>query len=1311
MYSYACTPMHAHACKRNNHDAHCFLVLLLQLQEKILEWFKSGNWQEIVAEKRSVLTSMQQVLQSCYALLDSTQVPVNSIIKLLQHILRPYGAEQQMLASSRVGNSSGAPAAVDAPQLAAGTMQLPTAQLHHAAIGELLRLLRPASNAVAATPAAAPVAASAETSPAPQNSGNTDMAPVPLSVEKPWDSLDALAAGAKTPAATAGTGASTARGAAKGRGRARACAAAGPAKKRDRSRKEQFMDVESFWRSCSPEQRLQLLQVPLSPLLEGVKQGTGSEAAEELMEGLVLLREQANTSARYWLCPACDRKFHTASDFSSHLQACHEQLVLLKQPPQQHQVQHGSTAGIAVPLALPAAPAADGAGSAVAAVIQQQVQQPARQPASSYVTCSKCQAEVVGIYFNHIQQHSEQQQQLQPHQLCLKCYRQVAASVGAQKAEQEYQRVSPHSPSLNCSAWSESGSEFISMRDSFSSCEDDESVADGEADEAYCQQDDCPISAVGGSNHQQHRQPKGSPQRQLMATNGQLTSQQQRQLSWLSAAVNKANAAAAEGSQQQGQSAGQAVGQQPHQSTVASVQAAPGMFVFGSNRDNAAQTSSVTQQAPIVARNKGFGTEAFHPGARAADAHAGMDKLSSELIAELEAVHAARKRLLAGQQPSPASTSESEDKPRLALEQRQQQQQPPGAASMGAADVASDAAADIVGASSSGAACASLDSSGGPGPVNTTGVSLRRSSSDAAAAGAASDNGTPTAAGRTWRDWLLPKKLLQWSDGDGEGLDEIHGFHREHGVSSGDPSDEPSTDCAYTDGSHDDLANAATAGIVFQRVSAGASSSSPRQHAQAAGGMAADQQLQQQSSGVSGDQGSSTTPSSPRTPAAKDSRQGAEDNTLPAAANSAAKLKLDGTPAGDALLGLQHLQQQLPQSVPAAAMAAAPAGAAATAGQQQQLGVERPIGDRQLAVDALMRCASGDMLADEVIRCMAQVYAAHKDVADMTLGCLLDFVRRKLILPSHLVQEAYSTAQGSSSEQQQGSNEANAGNGSVQQHLVMAAASLPTDQLSMVRDFLANPEATYPAPEVMHAMLCCLPASDLQMALAYVVRQHEETITQQEQSDSEGESAGQSTVADDDTGCIPLFQLHHLDELSFEQLVERIWPGEFEEGQQGCSAGKAMAAANGAAAVARSSNRGSGSGGISRNRHRHNGAVNCSSNRSDRLDTRAQKPQPMLIPASWWLEHLQQSSNAADPPTAAAADERILRWVFGNILSSQAEEFAAQQAILKGSMDRQAALLELYECIANARRRMQRAADKRYALEQLRQNIKVGMPL
>lgn len=65
-------------------------VFRLQLVEKIMDCSRAGKLQEVVAEKRSVLTSMQQVLQSCYALLDSTQVPLHSIIRLLQHILR-YG--------------------------------------------------------------------------------------------------------------------------------------------------------------------------------------------------------------------------------------------------------------------------------------------------------------------------------------------------------------------------------------------------------------------------------------------------------------------------------------------------------------------------------------------------------------------------------------------------------------------------------------------------------------------------------------------------------------------------------------------------------------------------------------------------------------------------------------------------------------------------------------------------------------------------------------------------------------------------------------------------------------------------------------------------------------------------------------------------------------------------------------------------------------------------------------------------------------------------------------------------------------------
>ena len=46
-----------------------------------------------------MLGCMSQVLESCYTLLDSTQIPVDGIVRLLQHILRPQQQELQMWAS------------------------------------------------------------------------------------------------------------------------------------------------------------------------------------------------------------------------------------------------------------------------------------------------------------------------------------------------------------------------------------------------------------------------------------------------------------------------------------------------------------------------------------------------------------------------------------------------------------------------------------------------------------------------------------------------------------------------------------------------------------------------------------------------------------------------------------------------------------------------------------------------------------------------------------------------------------------------------------------------------------------------------------------------------------------------------------------------------------------------------------------------------------------------------------------------------------------------------------------------------------
>lgn len=60
----------------------------LRIQDSILQWVREGRWDRVVQEKRNVLVCMQQVLQSCHTLLDSSQIPVDGVVRLLQHILR-----------------------------------------------------------------------------------------------------------------------------------------------------------------------------------------------------------------------------------------------------------------------------------------------------------------------------------------------------------------------------------------------------------------------------------------------------------------------------------------------------------------------------------------------------------------------------------------------------------------------------------------------------------------------------------------------------------------------------------------------------------------------------------------------------------------------------------------------------------------------------------------------------------------------------------------------------------------------------------------------------------------------------------------------------------------------------------------------------------------------------------------------------------------------------------------------------------------------------------------------------------------------
>lgn len=58
----------------------------------------------------------------------------------------------------------------------------------------------------------------------------------------------------------------------------------------------------------------------------GVKREHGPDAADELMEGLVLLREQANRCARFWACSVCDQKFQNSKDYLTHVEQFHEEV-------------------------------------------------------------------------------------------------------------------------------------------------------------------------------------------------------------------------------------------------------------------------------------------------------------------------------------------------------------------------------------------------------------------------------------------------------------------------------------------------------------------------------------------------------------------------------------------------------------------------------------------------------------------------------------------------------------------------------------------------------------------------------------------------------------------------------------------------------------------------------------------------------------------------------------------------------------------------------------------------------------------------
>lgn len=80
--------------------------------------------------------------------------------------------------------------------------------------------------------------------------------------------------------------------------------------------------------------------------------------------------------------------------------------------------------------------------------------------------------------------------------------------------------------------------------------------------------------------------------------------------------------------------------------------------------------------------------------------------------------------------------------------------------------------------------------------------------------------------------------------------------------------------------------------------------------------------------------------------------------------------------------------------------------------------------------------------------------------------------------------------------------------------------------------------------------------------------------------------------------------------------------------------------------------------------------------------------EPYLRVADWWLQHLRAEGGGGSGSNTVD-DMRVLRWVYGNIINVQSEEFCARQRELRGGRDRDAAILELYDEVAAVWRSLQ----------------------
>jgi hypothetical protein len=241
-------------------------------------------------------------------------------------------------------------------------------------------------------------------------------------------------------------------------------------------------------------------------------------------------------------------------------------------------------------------------------------------------------------------------------------------------------------------------------------------------------------------------------------------------------------------------------------------------------------------------------------------------------------------------------------------------------------------------------------------------------------------------------------------------------------------------------------------------------------------------------------------------------------------------------------------------------------------------------------------------------------------------------------------------------------------------------------------------------------------------------------VAEASDSTSDAEDLGSETSSapedEDEPGCASIYTLHHLTEASFEALVQRVWPGEFESALAAAAApdgGDAAAAGGGGPTLTGVTGRrlrvpvvpqqildiitGAGAGELAEHLRALGAAAGAAATEpgsGGAASGAPPPPQPFLTPAEWWVQHLADVSRTEDALHDAAADVRLLRWVYGAIASAQADEFAARQASLRAGAERGAALLALLDKLAACWRRLQRQHDRRRQLDDLRRRAKAG---